>query len=612
VNWTTLRTFVDGEDDNQYHFYEFEIPVTGDTLYVRFDAEMGDSKDYWYIDDVQLAASGPPNTLPVASDDVGYSVDEDSSLNVAATGVLANDSDADGDQLTAVLVTGVSNGSLTLNADGSFVYSPSPNFSGSDSFSYSANDGSANSNTAIVSIAINPLNDAPVSAADSYNVGQDTTLNIAAAGVLSNDSDPDGDAIAAVLDSGPTNGALTLFGNGAFDYTPNAGFTGVDSFTYHSTDGSAASNIATVSISVDGVSTTKFFVVDDAADDTFEYQADGTLVTNYNLGAGNNSPRGAASNIAGDTVWVIDNDDFVYVHDDEGTLLGSWRALGLNRPEGIASNGTDIWIVDRGTDEVTFFSGAAGSIPSTDLNATSSFALANGNGGARGITTDGTHIWVVDDGRNADTVFKYNITGSLVGSWTIDSANAQPRGITIDPSNVDDIWIVDATSDSVYQYNAGASRDSGSQTADAVFSLAAGNTNPQGIADPPPVSNHSGESESASNESASNESNQRPSENSDARVLNPSVVAPTTNALKWSATRDEETNHVRSLNAAAGGQWSHSIRRPGIDFSGGQSERKAIGDVSAIQAKALESLFAELDGEVLDGEVLDGLFSKGN
>jgi len=88
-------------------------------------------------------------------------------------------------------------------------------------------------------------------------------------------------------------------------------------------------------------------------------------------------------------------------------------------------------------------------------------------------------------GGTALKVFKYTITGSLLGSWKIDPANTHPTGITINPNNVSDIWIVDIDTKKVYQYTAAASRTSGSQNAAASFALAANNTNPQGIADPP-------------------------------------------------------------------------------------------------------------------------------
>jgi VCBS repeat-containing protein len=84
------------------------------------------------------------NDAPVAVADT-YETDEDTLLDVTAPGVLENDTDADGDSLTAVLVTGVSNGSLTLNADGSFSYTPNAEFIGTDSFTYKANDGEVDS-----------------------------------------------------------------------------------------------------------------------------------------------------------------------------------------------------------------------------------------------------------------------------------------------------------------------------------------------------------------------------------------------------------------------------------------------------------------------------------
>ncbi len=192
------------------------------------------------------------NDAPVANND-GYTINEDTPLNVAAAGVLANDSDVDGNPLTAVLVSGPTNGSLTLNADGSFSYTPNANYNGTDSFTYRANDGSVNSNVATVTITVNAVNDAPVAAGESYSINEDTPLSVAAAGVLVNDSDVDGNPLTAVLVSGPANGILTLNANGSFGYTPNANFNGTDSFTYRANDGAANSNVATVTITVNAV-----------------------------------------------------------------------------------------------------------------------------------------------------------------------------------------------------------------------------------------------------------------------------------------------------------------------------------------------------------------------
>ena len=228
---------------------------------------------------------------------------------------------------------------------------------------------------------------------------------------------------------------------------------------------------------------TKFYVVDASSDKTFEYDAGGAAIENYRLRSGNNDPRGAASDASGERVWVIDNDDYVYVYDADGNALGSWKAKGLSSPEGIASDGTDIWIVDRGRDRVYRFAGAA-SRTSGQISATSSFALNSGNRDAKGIETDGTHLWVVNN-NSTDKVFKYTLGGSLLGSWTLTGVT-NPTGITLDPANPSDVWIVDASADKVFQYTAAASRTSGSQSAAATFALATGNANPQGIADPPP------------------------------------------------------------------------------------------------------------------------------
>src|SRR5262249_2130785 len=84
-----------------------------------------------------------------------------------------------------------------------------------------------------------------------------------------------------------------------------------------------------------------------------------------------------------------------------------------------------------------------------------------------------------------DKVYKYTLSGSLLGSWTIDAANAHPTGIAINPASPSDIWIVDSGTLKVYDYTNAASRTSGSQTATATFPLNPSDTNPQAIADPP-------------------------------------------------------------------------------------------------------------------------------
>ena len=191
------------------------------------------------------------NDAPVAADD-SYTATEDTALTVAAPGVLGNDTDVDaGDASSAVLVTGPAHGTLALNADGSFTYTPAANYCGADSFTYKANDGDADSNVATVTLTVTCVNDAPVAANDSYTATEDTALTIAAPGVLSNDTDVDtGDASSAVLVTGPAHGTLALNADGAFTYTPAANYCGADSFSYKANDGDADSNVATVTLTV--------------------------------------------------------------------------------------------------------------------------------------------------------------------------------------------------------------------------------------------------------------------------------------------------------------------------------------------------------------------------
>jgi VCBS repeat-containing protein len=185
------------------------------------------------------------NDGPVASGD-SYSTNEDTTLTVsAAGGVLTNDTDVDGPSLSAILVNGPAHGSLALNADGSFIYTPTANYNGSDSFTYRANDGSLVSNIAAVNITVVPVNDPVVTGATTVR----TEMNTVASGPL-NAIDPDGDGLTFSILTGPTHGQLSIGTNGTFVYTPALGYFGGDSFTYHvqSADGSSADG--TVSISV--------------------------------------------------------------------------------------------------------------------------------------------------------------------------------------------------------------------------------------------------------------------------------------------------------------------------------------------------------------------------
>ncbi len=188
----------------------------------------------------------PVNDAPVATAD-SVSGNEDTTI---LGNVLGNDSDIDSGSLTAAVVSAPTFGSLTLNADGSFSYTPNADWSGTDSFTYTASDGSLNSNLATVTLTVNPVNDAPVATADTAAGNEDTTIS---GNVLGNDSDIDSGSLTAAVVSAPTFGSLTLNADGSFSYTPNADWSGTDSFTYTASDGSLNSNLATVTLTVNPV-----------------------------------------------------------------------------------------------------------------------------------------------------------------------------------------------------------------------------------------------------------------------------------------------------------------------------------------------------------------------
>jgi len=183
------------------------------------------------------------NDPPVAAND-SYAATEDTVLTIAAPGVLANDSDVDGDPLTALIVVGPGHGSVTLNANGSFTYTPAANYNGPDSFTYKANDGALNSNIATVAITVAAVNDPPVATAQSVTTNQDT-----AKAMTLTASDVDGDSLTYAVVTAPTHGTLSGVAPN-LTYTPAAGYFGPDSFTFKANDGTVDSAAATVSLTV--------------------------------------------------------------------------------------------------------------------------------------------------------------------------------------------------------------------------------------------------------------------------------------------------------------------------------------------------------------------------
>ena len=199
-------------------------------------------------------------------------------------------------------------------------------------FTYRANDGLFDSNTAVVTITVTNINDAPVAVADSYTTTEDVTLIVSAPGLLLNDSDADSDGLTAILDTDVVNGVLSLNSDGSFNYTPDANFCGGDSFTYHVNDGQVDSNTVTVTLHVTCVNDAPTAVDDsytvdqDTADNvldvlTNDSDPDGDSLSLVSVGAATNG----TATISGATILYTPDPEFtgidVFTYDvTDGTL----------------------------------------------------------------------------------------------------------------------------------------------------------------------------------------------------------------------------------------------------------------------------------------------------
>jgi len=250
---------------------------------------------------------------PTANDDPGMVVQEDSSNNIFS--VLANDAQAPSpnpiDPATVAIASPAVNGQAIANPVGTVSYTPNPDFSGADGFTYTVRDTAGNiSNVATVGITVTPLNDDPVAVGDPFGVAQDSTNNIL--DVLANDTDLDGDLLTITAVGATSNGGTATTDGSTVTYTPAAGFASVETFTYDISDGNGGSDTATVTVTVSAAPGNQPPVADD----------DYATVTR-NTGASNNSV----------TIDVVFNDT-----DADGSVVASTVAITADPRKGVAVN----------------------------------------------------------------------------------------------------------------------------------------------------------------------------------------------------------------------------------------------------------------------------------
>ena len=205
-------------------------------------ANGGDQEQGVLISDIDFSTTDAIDGLPVAEDDTA-TTDEDVAVVVD---VLSNDSDPDGDTLTVTEAT-ANNGTVTINEDGTLTYTPDADYNGSDEISYTISDPDGNTDSALVDVTVNPVNDDPVANDDAVTTEQNDPITF---DPTENDTDVDGDDLTVSEIGDPENGTVTINEDGTVTYTPNEDFYGEDTISYTVDDGNGGQDEGVISVDV--------------------------------------------------------------------------------------------------------------------------------------------------------------------------------------------------------------------------------------------------------------------------------------------------------------------------------------------------------------------------
>ena len=450
------------------HASSFTLNANGSFTYVHNGSETT-TDSFTYRADNGSASSNvatviisvaPVNDAPVAQDD-SYATEEGGTLTISAPGVLGNDSDPDGPTLTAILVSGPAHAAFALNANGSFTYVHDGSETTSDTFTYKADDGSSESNVATVTITIAPANDDPIANDDSYSVSESGSLNVAPAGVLGNDSDPDSSTLTAILVSGPAHSAsFALDGNGSFSYVHDGGETTSDSFTYRANDGSLDSNIATVTIHIEPVDDAPI-----ATNESYGVDEGGTLTVAVPGVLGNDTdvdtPTLTAILVSGpahaSSFTLNPGGSFNYVHDGSETTSDSftYKANDGSSDSNVATVTITIAAVNDapvaspdafGVDEGGTLNVPAPGALSNDTDPDSTFTAALVSSPLHGASfvfnSDGSFTYVHDGSDASSDTFTYRTNDGALDS-NIASVTINIAPVNDPPIATDDTYGVD-------------------------------------------------------------------------------------------------------------------------------------------------------------------------
>src|SRR5215208_1069816 len=363
-----LLTFSVSNDNNPLFSVQPSVSTTGTLTFTPAPEASGSATVSVLLTDSEGATSAqtfnisvnPVNDAPVAHDD-SRSVNEDQTLNVDAPGVLGNDTDIDSANLTAVKVSDPAHGTLTLNSDGSFTYTPIPDFNGTDEFTYKASDGALDSNVATVTISVDPVNDAPTVALSGGECPSYTSAQGMINLTLADDADPQNLSLSATSSNQALvpNNKITLGGSGenrTMEVRAVKNKSGTAQITLTASDqgGLSATQIVTVKVGTTKVNTISGTSGADmlfglGADDTLEGLEGNDLLCR---GYGNDVLKGGDGN---DTLRGGPGNDRLSGGGGNDTLGG-----GIDNDRLTGGVGADSFSGGGGTDTATDFNAVEG------------------------------------------------------------------------------------------------------------------------------------------------------------------------------------------------------------------------------------------------------------
>ena len=397
------------------------------------------------------------NERPVAVFDIPPATAEDTATTFA---VLANDTDPDdGDTLTVSIASQPSRGRVVADTTTQMVtYTPAENDHGTYTFMYTASDGTLSSLPALVTVTVNPVNDAPAFATDmTTRTVSESAQPGAKVGVPVTATDVDGDLLGYTL-SGADSSSFEIDSNGQITVAEGVALDAARSpYSVTVIARDPGGDEATVDVTITVTAGPPIIIITGGgggggpsgpspSEVDFEWNVKRDL---DELDGGNDWPTGLWSD--GETLWIAENgegaDDAIYAYDLTSGERVEEREFDLaeaNRaPRGLWSDGETVWVSDSGRERLFAYRLADGErLEERDI------ALAERNRDARGIWSDGETMWVLDGGK--DSLFAYDVaSGDLLAEYELDSANSDPHGIWSDGVTV---WVSDHGAKRLFAY----------------------------------------------------------------------------------------------------------------------------------------------------------------